>query len=101
MRKPEELDTQGNAGTPGYHLIVIREDTFGHLKRFWREGDDRNENALARLATAFIELGLATGAHCSDARIAAKQLHLIDHVNHLRKIGKLPADAIPNEVAVS
>ena len=26
---------------------------------------------------------------------------VIDHVNHLRKIGKLPADAIPNEAAVS
>jgi len=69
--------------TPGYRSILIQEKTFDRLKHFWREGDDRDENALARLATAFIELGLHTESHLAPSRLAAKQMHLLERMNGL------------------
>lgn len=69
--------------TPGYRAILINEATFDRLKRFWRDGDDRDANALARLATAFIDLGLETDAHLPAARLAAKQMHLLERLREL------------------
>lgn len=69
--------------TPGYRAILIQEATFERLKRCWREGDDRDENALARLATALIDAGLHTGEHLPAARLAAKQLHLNERLREI------------------
>jgi hypothetical protein len=68
---------------PGYRAILIQERTFDRLKRFWREGDDRDENALARLATAFVELGLQTESHLPAARLAAKQMLVLERIRAL------------------
>ncbi len=72
--------------TPGYRAILIQDKTFDQLKQFWRDGDDRDENALARLATALIELGLKTESHRFDARLNAKQMHLRERMQALPNV---------------
>ncbi len=69
--------------TPGYRAILITDAAFDRLKQLWREGDDRDANALARLATILLQAALDQPQLHPAARLAAKQLHLAERTREL------------------
>ncbi len=76
--------------TPGYRAILIGEATFERLKRCWRDGDDRDANALARLATVLLDALLDAAeddpALLASARLSAKRLHVHERTRELAAV---------------